>query len=170
MKILMLASVDMLLRLLTFHHPAIPLAKCPESVLVALLLALSNLLLLPSLSSHSDIANYAMDVLAIIADSVTEEARSQCIQALRDRNQAQDPRLQFIFGYSYRVEGEWLQSFPASPSQSGCKAEEMQRGQLPVRIPYVLRRWEMVQEATPLMGENDTSLSLSLFGAREVVF
>jgi mediator of RNA polymerase II transcription subunit 12 len=33
-------------------------------------------------------------------------------------------------------------------------------------VPYPLRRWEMLAESTPNVGENDTSLSLKLFQAR----
>jgi mediator of RNA polymerase II transcription subunit 12 len=32
--------------------------------------------------------------------------------------------------------------------------------------PFPLRRWEMLGEPTPNVGENDTSLSLTLFDAR----
>ncbi|CAK1359716.1 unnamed protein product [Cercospora beticola] len=38
----------------------------------------------------------------------------------------------------------------------------------PKVVPYTLRRWEMMSDATPSMGDNDTSLSLGLFGARKV--
>jgi len=34
--------------------------------------------------------------------------------------------------------------------------------------PFPLRRWEIMPDPTPVMGENDTSLSLGLFGARKV--
>ncbi|SMR64665.1 unnamed protein product [Zymoseptoria tritici ST99CH_3D1] len=34
--------------------------------------------------------------------------------------------------------------------------------------PYPLRRWEIMSDATPVVGGNDTSLSLGLFGARKV--
>ena len=34
--------------------------------------------------------------------------------------------------------------------------------------PFSLRRWEIIPDATPSVGENDTCLSLSLFGARKV--
>ena len=34
--------------------------------------------------------------------------------------------------------------------------------------PYQLRRWEIFSDPTPVMGENDGSLSLGLFGARRV--
>jgi len=32
---------------------------------------------------------------------------------------------------------------------------------------YALRKWEIIPDPTPVMGENDTSLSLGLFGARK---
>ncbi|KXT00562.1 hypothetical protein AC578_5231 [Pseudocercospora eumusae] len=35
-------------------------------------------------------------------------------------------------------------------------------------MPFALRRWEIMSDATPMVGDNDTSLSLSLFGARKV--
>ena len=35
--------------------------------------------------------------------------------------------------------------------------------------PFPLRKWEMMQDTTPLVMENDTSLSLALFGARKTV-
>lgn len=136
---------------------------------MALLLALSNLLLIPSLSSHVELTDYILDVLTIITDSVAEEIRSQCIQILHDRNHSKDPRLQYVFGYSNRVESEWLQSVANPPNQSGFRIEDPQHA-TPARLPYSLRKWEMVQEATPLIAENDTSLSLTLFGTREVVF
>ncbi|RMZ10153.1 hypothetical protein D0860_03957 [Hortaea werneckii] len=33
--------------------------------------------------------------------------------------------------------------------------------------PYAIRRWEIMPDSAPVMGENDTSLSLGLFGARK---
>jgi hypothetical protein len=114
-----------------------------------------------------------------MTDSATDEIRSKCIQVLIEKNQAKDPRLHFIFGFCDKLEGEWLQSFsfPSSSSssalasQSGARGEEPQRAPPPTnKSPFHVRKWEMVQEATPLIAENDTSLSLTLFGAREVVF
>jgi mediator of RNA polymerase II transcription subunit 12 len=35
-------------------------------------------------------------------------------------------------------------------------------------VPFPLRRWEIMSDATPMVGDNDTSLSLGLFGARKV--
>nr|POF16710.1 mediator of rna polymerase ii transcription subunit 12 [Quercus suber] len=38
----------------------------------------------------------------------------------------------------------------------------------PKITPFALRRWEIMSDATPIMGENDAGLSLSLFAARKV--
>ncbi|KAH0289463.1 hypothetical protein M436DRAFT_48165 [Aureobasidium namibiae CBS 147.97] len=37
------------------------------------------------------------------------------------------------------------------------------------QTPYMLRRWELMPDPTPIMGANDTSLSLGLFQARKCV-
>jgi mediator of RNA polymerase II transcription subunit 12 len=34
--------------------------------------------------------------------------------------------------------------------------------------PFHFRRWEILSEPTPIVGENDTALSLALFEARKV--
>ena len=34
--------------------------------------------------------------------------------------------------------------------------------------PFVLKRWELLSEPTPNVGENDTSLSLGLFEAIKI--
>ena len=57
------------------------------------------------------------------------------------------------------------------PSQSGHSGLMRQDSRLPVEMkttPYALRRWEIMPDPTPVMGENDVSLSLGLFGARKV--
>jgi len=61
--------------------------------------------------------------------------------------------LRFLFGYggSAEEQGDWL------------RVE--QRGKVgPV---YPLKWWEVIQEPTPNVGENDTFLSLGLFKARK---
>ena len=57
------------------------------------------------------------------------------------------------------------------PSQSGHPGFMRQDGRVPVEVkmtPFPLRRWEIMPDPTPVMGENDASLSLGLFGARKV--
>ncbi|GAB7359604.1 hypothetical protein MBLNU230_g6788t1 [Neophaeotheca triangularis] len=50
---------------------------------------------------------------------------------------------------------------PSRPLQSQAPADVK-------TAPYPLRRWELLSDPTPVMGENDGSLSLGLFGARRV--
>ncbi|KAI5259462.1 hypothetical protein E4T42_00001 [Aureobasidium subglaciale] len=46
----------------------------------------------------------------------------------------------------------------------------MNRGPVELKqTPYMLRRWELMPDPTPIMGANDTSLSLGLFQARKCV-
>ena len=58
------------------------------------------------------------------------------------------------------------------PSASGHLSFMRQDSRQPapeIKIaPYQLRRWEIFSDPTPVMGENDGSLSLTLFGARKV--
>lgn len=63
-------------------------------------------------------------------------------------------------------------SVPASPLQGSSFHPKAPVGRLVVgetkTVPFPLRRWEIMSDATPMVGDNDTSLSLSLFGARKV--
>jgi mediator of RNA polymerase II transcription subunit 12 len=36
-------------------------------------------------------------------------------------------------------------------------------------VPFVFRQWEMLSEPNPNIGENDTSLSLTLFEATKIL-
>lgn len=163
-----LASVDILLRLLTIHYSAVQLSRGSENGIISLVVALSLLLTHPSLHSCSELAEHVFDVLVLITDSLTDETRSQCFRTLRDKHRLKDPRLIFIFGYPENIESEWLQLSTASWAPSAIKSEGSTRSPM-ISHPFPLRKWEMMQEATPLTTENDTSLSLTLFGTRRAV-
>lgn len=79
---------------------------------------------------------------------LSDEARGQCMKYMKDRSY--DPRLQYLFGYQ-EGSSDWLKL--------------SQRGKL---CPYPLRHWEILPEPTPVVGDNDTSVSLILFEARKV--
>lgn len=145
-------------------------SKYPENTLISLLLAFSLLLIHPCLISRPDLAEHVFDVLTLLTDSLPDDARTQCIRTLRDQHHSQDPRLLFIFGFSSSIDSEWLQLSTTSswPPSSAARTEESHPPAI-TRQPFHLRRWEMMQDATPLVTENDTSLSLTLFGARKAV-
>ena len=161
--------IDVILRLLTIHQSTIQHPKFSQNTLHQIVMSLALLLIHPLLTSHSDLSNRLSDVLSIVSDSLSDDNRSRCIRALRDNHQTRDPRLRFIFGYAETVEKEWLQLVTKSTSATETKAEGAATAATTSTRPYPLRRWEMMQDATPVATENDTSLSLTLFGARKSV-
>ena len=167
--------IVIILRLLLFHQPTLQEPKISQIILERLLLALSLLLIHPIVSSHPSLPSYVFDTLALLTDFHSEETRSRCIHVLREQHRIKDPRLLFLFGYSESAKQEWLQllCMPIS-SASDCKAIGATPGSAikttsTILQPFPLRRWEMMQDATPLVTENDTSLNLTLFGARKAV-
>ena len=165
-------SLDVLLRLLLIHQPTLQHPKFPQSILARLLTSLSMLLINPAVSSHPILPSYIFDTLAILTDLQTEETRSRCIRTLRDQQRTKDPRLLFLFGYTESIENEWLQLVPnpnSTASDARATGPAIAGSATPATQAFPLRRWEMMQDATPLITENDTSLSLTLFGARKAV-
>lgn len=156
-------SIDVLISLLIIHQPTIQHPKFSQSALLQILISLSRLLIHPILASHPTLPNSVFDTLALLSDCLSDDTRTRCIRTLRDHYQSQDPRLRFIFGYPTTVNSEWLQLVTKSSTTAEAKSESV------TIQPYPLRRWEMMQDATPVSTENDTSLSLTLFGARKSV-
>jgi mediator of RNA polymerase II transcription subunit 12 len=54
---------------------------------------------------------------------------------------------------------------PSAPAKSVVRAPQSVEMRY---TPYPLRTWEVMPDPTPVMGENDCSISLGLFGARKV--
>lgn len=164
--------IDVLLRLLKIHQPTVERPNFPQTTLVLLQLSLTFLLIHPALSTHTSIISRIHDTLLVLSDSLSEESRANCIRTLRDYK-IRDPRVCFVFGYSEPTDDEWLQAVNDPPTRSDSKpaglAGPSSERTLRTMQPYPVRRWEMMQDATPLMGVNDTSLSLTLFGARKAV-
>lgn len=156
-------SIEVLISLLIIHQSTIQHPRFSQSALFPVLISLSRLLIHPVLALHPSLPTYLFDTLALLSDSLSDDTRARCIRTLRDHHHSQDPRLRFIFGYPEPVHGEWLQLVTKSLTVAETKSESV------TMQPYSLRRWEMMQDATPVSTENDTSLSLTLFGARKSV-
>jgi mediator of RNA polymerase II transcription subunit 12 len=60
------------------------------------------------------------------------------------------------------------QRWPSSSSQPSSMRQDSRLMPEIKTTPYQLRRWEIFSDPTPVMGENDGSVSLALFGARKV--
>lgn len=173
-------SLNILLRLLLIHQSTFQQTRFPQHTLARLLIVLSLLLVHPALASHPLLSDYIFDVLAFLTDIVTDETRSRCVRTIRDQQRSKDPRLLFLFGFPDGIEDEWLQLASNSSSASDVKAFEVVGVSTSTtativtttttpRQQFPLRRWELMQDATPLVTENDTSLSLTLFEARKAI-
>ena len=157
--------IDVFLHLLIIHRSTIQHPNRSKNVYFHLLIALSFLLVNPLITLHPALTHRIFDVLFYLTDSISDDIRSRCIQSLRDYHHLCDSRLQFIFGYSDAIESVWLQNTVKATSNA-----EVRRGGTSITTkPYPLRKWEMMQDATPVATENDTSLSLTLFGSRKSV-
>ena len=160
-----------LLRLLVVHQPTIQHLQFPQSILISILSSLSLLLVQLHLPPTQNRLNSTInDILVVLSDSLSEESRSRCIRSLREQK-IYDPRLCFIFGYSEISDCEWLQVVTHSTLSPDVKSARAAATSSITEVtqPYPLRRWEMIQDATPLVGANDTSLSLTLFETRKSV-
>ena len=155
-----------LLRLLVIHQPTIQHLRFPQSTLTTLLVSLSILFINPYLKAHSTLLSSTNDILLVLSDSLSDESRSRCVRKLAVHN-IRDPRLHFVFGCSESVDCEWLQLVTNCATTSEARSAGNPIITRQTAQPYPLRRWEMMQDATPLIGTNDTSLSLTLFGTQK---
>ncbi|CAK3785023.1 Mediator of RNA polymerase II transcription subunit 12 [Lecanosticta acicola] len=154
-----------------------------------LLSTLCSLMLQENLQTQQGLLEYIYDVASAVADTLPIETLS----ALTKSVTAKDPRLASVLGITPSPDA-WLNLAshpqaagtqqqrammrqsqpqqqagrqPASATPSGSKAPVRPVGETKM-VPFPLRRWEIMGDATPAMGDNDTSLSLALFGARKV--
>lgn len=164
-----LSRTSVLLRLLMVHQSTMQHPKFPQATLCLILLSLSVFLIHPSWSKQPNLTDYIHDVLNILSDFLSDESRTQCMSTLRDHYHTRDPRLRSIFDSSETTEDEWSHLVADASARPESKAPDIAAVFKPVTQHFYLRRWEMMQDATPLMGENDASLSLTLFGARRSV-
>ena len=151
--------IDILLRLLATHQATILNPKFPQTRLAQICMSLAWLHLYLS-TSHIYLAKRIFDILAILSDSLSQDTRSRCVQTLFGCQGLQNAQVNFVFGgASASSAGEWLRLVSEAAPVPYAKT----------RKPYPLRPWEMMQDATPAVTENDTSLSLTLFAVRKSV-
>jgi mediator of RNA polymerase II transcription subunit 12 len=112
------------------------------------------------------------DLALHLVDCLPEDMRLQCVKSLRDA--ASSPKISYLFSVPTNPT-EWLflsqkERVGGGPGGAGGEGRIAGAGadtQKEKLAPFALRRWEMLGEPTPNVGENDTSLSLTLFGARK---
>jgi len=112
------------------------------------------------------------DTLALISEWCSYESQLHCLQILQNQGISVNRSLYHLFGSPVlthdfdlrRSNGE--KCIVSSNMQEGIEA---QSGRQILHASMIsLRRWEMIQDATSSRAENDTMLSLSLFGAKRI--
>lgn len=160
--------IPLLLSFTTLHGSTFEATKQGHEYRAKAILALIGILLqLQALSASTEIImtliEHTTDLALYLVDSLSEEMRQQCIRSLKET--ASSPQIRYLLSFAANPT-EWLvlsqkERTMAAISQGGEKQVEKEK-----LVPFPLRRWEMLGEPTPNVGENDTSLSLTLFGAR----
>lgn len=130
------------------------------------------------------------DLACVLADNVPDDARAMCARALRDATG--DARVRYIFSVAGTAP-EGAETIMLAQRDKAAAAGPRRGGPgLPMGVqmlgtpaalwgvevpgqqgverlsPFAVRRWELLSEPTPAVGENDTALSLGLFEARKV--
>ncbi|KAL8675255.1 MAG: hypothetical protein Q9168_000376 [Polycauliona sp. 1 TL-2023] len=147
------------LRLLHIHHTAFCTPNVSEDALTKLLVQLGLLLGLPWLDTDTYLSIDICDFLTVISDLVSATIQARCIRVFQRQHRWKDSRLLYIFASSDNEENTWLQLSAGTPGST----------RPPALHPFPIRKWETLQDATPLMTQNDTSISMSLFGAKKSV-
>lgn len=148
-----------LLRLLNTHHSAFCTPNVSEDAVTQLLVLLSLLHVGPFPVTYAHLSRDICDFLTIISDCISPAVQARCIRLLQNQHHLKHSRLDYIFTSSSATDDTWLQLSTGTTNSTGKSAPQH----------FAVRRWETMQDATPLMTENDTSISLSLFGARKAV-
>jgi len=139
--------------------------------------------------SAKALSDRIFDLSLLLVDNIADDARAHCVRAVKEAG-GSDARLRYIFSFARppaehlmlshgdkqgaepatRGPGRGSAPIPGAGLLLGTPASVWGQGPVgPERLSaFHFRRWEMLNEPTPNIGENDTALSLGLFEARKV--
>ncbi|KAG4031211.1 hypothetical protein MFRU_009g00020 [Monilinia fructicola] len=113
------------------------------------------------------------DLVLSMVDVLPDDIRQQCGRNFREA--ASNSTISYIYSIM-ATPSDWLWIYQGGPLKTAAAGRNSNntntdRGkeQSPQFFPFTMKRWEMLGEPTPNMGENDTSLSLTLFASRKGV-
>ncbi|KAJ1335659.1 mediator of RNA polymerase II transcription subunit 12 [Microdochium nivale] len=123
---------------------------------------------------YASLSQRTFDVALVTADMLSEEVRLQCVRVVKDATS--DVRVRYLLSFSANPADTFMLAHREKPPPGLSDRERRAMmlglglsGMLPERLsPFTFRRWEILSEPTPIVGENDTSLSLTLFDARKL--
>ncbi|KAI4105486.1 MAG: hypothetical protein L6R37_002749 [Teloschistes peruensis] len=147
-----------LLRLVHIHQSLIYRTNVSEIAVTQLLILLGRLVLHSFPTTYTHLSDEIFDLLVVVIGSTPASIQSRCRRIFHDQYHFNDSRLQCIFGSGGSAGDTWLQLATGSVPTERSALQD-----------YPIRKWEAMPDATPLMTENDTSISLTLFGARKKV-
>ncbi|KAK4216604.1 mediator of RNA polymerase II transcription subunit 12 [Rhypophila decipiens] len=176
--------LPLLLTFITLHAPSLDGNKPSNEVRARILIVCAGMmqdldaLHGPDMDTRA-LSSRIFDLSCLFVDSLTEDFRMLCIRALK--NTTADSRLRYIFSFQADPSDNLMLSHKdktqlqrAAFGLAGGGLDPRQPGgglggggQVPERLTvFQFRRWELLSESTPNIGENDTALSLLLFDAR----
>lgn len=172
--------IPLLLAFITLQSNLFEPTKAGHEARAKALLSLAALMLEldsqnPKTASTLSLVEKIFDLALYLVDALPDDIRQHCIRSLQ--NTASNTRISYLFSVAPNPT-EWLMlsqkeksgvagSIPQGMSGPEARALIAEKEKEKEKLsPFVLKRWEMLGESTPNVGENDTSLSLKLFGAR----
>lgn len=133
--------------------------------------ALSTVYLeLQALDSHTEdtitLMEWTYDLAMHLVDDLPDDIRQVCIRGMRET--INKPQISYLLSFVTNPT-EWLvwkrklkQGMTSDPAGGNKTSTGAAREKV---VPFPIRRWEMLSDPAPNMAENDTSLTLTLFGA-----
>ncbi|KAK3336849.1 hypothetical protein B0T19DRAFT_410762 [Cercophora scortea] len=181
--------LPLLLNLTTLHAQTFDTSKPSNEVRAKALIVCAGLiqeldtLHTPAMDTIA-LSSRIFDLACLFVDNLAEEMRVTCVVALK--NTTSDPRLRYIFSFLENPsENLMLSHKDKAPAGAGLHSSRiggpMQGGLLGTppslwgldcppseRLSvFHFRKWEILSEPTPNVGDNDTAVSLCLFEARK---
>lgn len=169
-----------------------------DQSLSQLIASLCTILVHPKLQGHQELLEYIYDIASALVDDLSESSLSILAKSNTSRDgrlssllgtcsstdawlaivsQPQPPGTQQQRALMKQAASQQAVPGRQPQQQSPVQQHGFQRPAARVEgrsvteakmLPFPLRRWEIMSDATPMVGDNDTSLSLGLFGARKV--
>lgn len=133
--------------------------------------------------SSGSLVQQIFDIALLLVDALPDDLRTHCAKAIiaapmptPSKSATSDRRMYYLFSVQPATLADNLMlahrdkaSLPHSAAARGLGAMYGIGPTTQERFtPFILRRWEVLSEPTPNVGENDTSLSLGLFEAIKI--
>ncbi|KAK6341945.1 RNA polymerase II mediator complex subunit [Orbilia blumenaviensis] len=156
--------VILFLRIVALHKAEFGSSKTSAIEQGRIVIGLCALLENRCVQNDEFMSEFALDVACAIVDDMSEESRQHIRRFLRRRYDL--PQIGYMLG---GIEAWNTGPIGGVAGNVGATSEWLKgmssRGRV---VEYSLKPWERVSDPTPVAGDNDTSLSITLFHARKV--